>query len=251
MRGKVIDIEGIDRVGKHTQSILMEDHLHDLKIPVKVVSFPNYGRVQARPVEDYLAGDFPDITGFEASMLYALDRSITFREATMCEFLWNDNIVTQRANLYEFLEAGGWIVCDRYTPSNYIHQSARQMVNYDPEKPIKDQIDMQLIENISSLEYDMLKIPRPDEIFYLSLDREVEDKLLDKECEGKKVRGDIHENDETHLDKAALIGAELANLYEWHIIDCNCDLGNHILPPDDIHNMIFKYLEEYTKAYTK
>ena len=80
MRGKIICIEGNDRVGKHTQALMLEKYIQNIGYDVQTVSFPNYGTIQAKPAEMYLAGSFPMLGPMEASMLYAFDRSVTFKE---------------------------------------------------------------------------------------------------------------------------------------------------------------------------
>ena len=42
MNGKVITIEGGDRVGKHTQSVLLSQYLYSIGIDTITLSFPNY-----------------------------------------------------------------------------------------------------------------------------------------------------------------------------------------------------------------
>jgi dTMP kinase len=225
MKGKVITIEGGDRVGKHTQSILLTDYLLSKGINTKQISFPNYGSIQAMPVENYLAGNFPDISSIEASMLYAFDRSITCREE----------------KIKEFIEDGGWVVFDRYVPSNMMYQTAREVPdeNLDLSKPLP--YDSKLVEDINYLEYFILGLPKPDAIFYLNLDRKINDVLLKKDL--GTDGGDIHEKNHTLLDKAANIGLQLAQKYNWNIIQCNNPRSSSILNPQAIHLNITKIVD--------
>lgn len=218
MKGKIITIEGGDRVGKFTQSTLLSQYLSNIGIETKWHSFPSYGRKQASPVESYLAGEFLNITGMEASLLFALDRSITCRER----------------DIKQFVENGGWVVFDRYTPSNQMYQCARDLpdtINLNSSLPI----NWKMVEDIETLEYNILGLPRPDHIIYLALSRENNDILLNKDI--GEDGGDVHEKNHFLLDKAAVVGMELAKKYHWEIIDCNSEEGG-IKSIKSIHEMI-------------
>lgn len=218
MNGKVITIEGGDRVGKHTQSILLSQYLYSIGIDTITLSFPNYGSKQASPVERYLAGDFLNANGMEASLLYAFDRSITCREQ----------------NIKKFIEDGGWVIFDRFTPSNQMYQCARDLPEeIDLNKPLP--INWKMAEDVETLEYDILGLPKPDHIIFLALSRENNDILLKKDL--GENGGDIHENNHSLLDRAAAVGMELAKKYHWEIINCDSkDRG--IQSIEFIHEMI-------------
>lgn len=218
MKGKVITIEGGDRVGKHTQSILLSQYLCSIGIDTITLSFPNYGTKQASPVENYLAGEILNANGMEASLLYAFDRSITCREA----------------NIKKLIDDGIWVIFDRFTPSNQMYQCARELPdNVDLNKSLP--INWKMADDIEKLEYDILGLPKPDHIIFLALSRKNNDILLEKDL--GKDGGDIHENDHNLLDRAAAVGFELAKKYHWETIHCDSEDGG-IQSIDVIHNMI-------------
>lgn len=222
MRGKIISIEGGDRVGKHTQSLLLQQWLIDQDIEAKQFSFPNYGTDQSQPVENYLAGKFGKLDPMEASVLYAFDRSVTLRE--------------EKINL--FLDNGGWVVFDRYVQSNMMYQTARHLPD-DIDLTTIDTYDNTFIEKLSQLEFDILGLPKPDMIIYLDLDRKFNDILLNKDL--GKNGGDIHERDHGLLDKASIVGSLIARDYGWNRIICNDENG--IFSIEDIHKNIIKEVE--------
>jgi hypothetical protein len=113
-------------------------------------------------------------------------------------------------------------------------------VDQDLSKPIY--YNKGIINDISQLEYGMLGIPKPTTIFYLNLDRSLNDILLQKDL--GKDGGDIHEKNHTLLDKAANIGLQLAEERGWNIIECGNDDNTAILKPEVIHAKIAAIADE-------
>lgn len=225
MRGNIICLEGNDRVGKHTQSLLLAEYIRENGYNVKTISFPNYGKPQASPVEKYLAGGFSELSPIEASMLYAFDRSITLREM----------------HIKEFLKKGGVLILDRYTPSNVVFQTARALKDCE-DIDIKSDKAFKTIYQIETLEYSILELPRPNAVVYLNLDRENQKYLMDGDDEIKGVKNDIHESDPDLLDRVSQVGVQLAELCDWILIDC-FDKENHkIYSKEEILKKIIKGL---------
>lgn len=226
MNGKIICIEGNDRVGKHTQALLLTEYIRDYGYNVKTVSFPNYGTAQAQPVESYLAGSFPMLGPLEASMLYAFDRSVTFREL----------------HLKSFLKDGGVLVLDRYTPSNIIYQVARSMKDSE-ELNVASTKAWNLAYKIEQLEYNVLELPRPDAVVYLSLNRSINKKLMEtaEEIKGNNKK-DFHESDEQLLDRVSEIGLQFAKKCSWHVVECYNHDTKEIYPKEVILTNILKTL---------
>ena len=207
MRGKVICIEGNDRVGKHTQAVLLADYVAKKGYNTKCISFPNYGTEQAKPVESYLAGNFPTLGPIETSMLYAFDRVVTFEEQ----------------KLKDFVNDGGILIIDRYTPSNIIFQTARAFEEQETIDITSSKV-FEIVMKIERMEYDLLDLPRPDLIVYLNLNDENRKKLLEKESKEENLKGvgkiDFHENNIELLNRVSSIGLQLATLCSWTIIEC-------------------------------
>lgn len=218
MRGKLIVIEGTDACGKETQSKLLEQYLKNKGIPVLRLSFPNYGTKQAGPVEMYLDGSLGDMSSmhpYAISVLYAVDRFCTIRDM----------------KIQEALDAGTWVICDRYVESNMIYHSSRFLT--------ADSI-LNFNNDLIELEYHQFKIPTPNYIFYLNLDPDVSDELM-------KSRGndsDIHEQNKDFLRKVNKNGLFLANTYGWTIIDCTNHEEKSIQSIAEIASQLLNYIEK-------
>lgn len=228
MKGKIICIEGSDRVGKHTQSMMLADYIRGYGYDVKTLSFPNYGTEQAKPVESYLAGNFNMLDPMEASMLYAFDRSVTFREM----------------NIRSFLREGGVLILDRYTTSNVVFQIARS-INEENKIDVRSNKAFELIYKIEKLEYGFLNLPRPDAVIYLKLDRDIQKQLL-KDDETIKGVGsiDIHESNEKLLDRVSVIGVQLASICGWNIVECYDEKNNSMFSKEEILQKIVNELSD-------
>lgn len=227
MKGKIICIEGNDRVGKHTQSLLLKEYIQKNGYDVKTLSFPNYGSVQAKPVESYLAGAFPKLGPMEASMLYAFDRSVTFRQM----------------DIRSFLKKGGVLILDRYTTSNIVFQVARSMEDHE-EIDVKSDKSFGLIYKIEQLEYNILNLPRPDAVVYLKLSRDIHKRIMEKAEEDKGIKNDIHESDNKLIDRVYEVGIQLARLCEWNIVDCYDESNNSIFSKEEILQKIVNGLSD-------
>lgn len=227
MKGKVICIEGNDRVGKHTQSLLLTEYIRKNGYNVKTISFPNYGTPQAKPVESYLTGEFPTLEPMEASILFALDRSVTFREM----------------GIKSFLKDGGILVLDRYTPSNIIYQTAR-LFDQDEKIDISANKAFEFNSNIDNLEYHFLDLPQPDAVIYLNLDRDIHRQLIEKTDEIKGVQNDIHESDEKLLDHVSIVGIQIAQAFNWSIVECYDEKNHSLFSKEEIHQKIVNEISD-------
>lgn len=195
MNGKLFVIDGIDGTGKNTQATLLYNDLKE-KYPdteVAMVSFPRYGTPGCTMVEKYLAGEFGDnalaMDPYTASMLYTIDRSISFQ----CDH-WG-----------EVYRNGGIVVADRYYTSSMIHQGAKILMNASkkPNNPrgiTEGRIDA-LTKWIVSTESEKIRLPKPDKIFWLITDKDSNEKMLMDRVESDKEHiSDIHEVDKDYLD---------------------------------------------------
>lgn len=227
MEGMIITIEGSgDRVGKHTQATLLANHIMEKysDIPVKTLSFPMYGTPQAKPVEMYLSGEL-NLNPIEASALFAIDRSVTYREL----------------KLEEFLKTGGIAIFDRYTESNIIYQVAR-----DLNKRMEYVLNIRsynLIHKLLKLENDYLGVPKSDKVIYLNLDPEFNKVLMKKDLGNDG--GDIHEKDELLLDTVWYVGNTLAASNYWDMIQCNDD--TRMFSIEEIHEKIVNVVDPMIK----
>ncbi|MBO5954771.1 MAG: thymidylate kinase [Clostridia bacterium] len=211
----IIDIEGTDGSGKKTQTDLLFKFLTDKGYKVKKISFPNYESNSSVLVKMYLNGEFGEnesLNGYQASMFYAVDRLATMKNINVEDY--------------------DYILFDRYVPSNMIHQSTRI-------KKIKE-VD-QFLDWVVDLEFDKLKLPKPDKTLFLDVPIEISMRLArQRESLKNGESKDILERDDAHLINAYEKAKYVAEKYNWIIIDCSN--GNNIKSIDEIHQDILTKL---------
>ncbi len=204
MRGKLIDIEGIDGSGKTVQAHLLIERLKKEGRPAVDIRFPHrkhgfFGEM----IHRYLNGEFggsADVDPHLAALLYAGERFEAKRE------------------LEGWLDEGKIVIARRYVPSNQAHQGGKLA---EPHKRKR------FFEWVEQLEYKQFGNPRPDIIVYLALPTETSLELITKrhkeQSRQEKMR-DIHEEDSSHLRAAEGSYMELAAGGEpWVTVPC---LGN-------------------------
>lgn len=101
---KIISIEGLDGVGKTTQSKLLVDKIKEFGLSCEYFHLPNYNYCTGQVIRAYLDGKLSGLDVKDVSLLYAIDRS------AYCVDL------RKRQDLPDVL------VLDRYIGSNLIHQ---------------------------------------------------------------------------------------------------------------------------------
>ena len=199
--GKLIVIEGTDGSGKGTQFNLAISKLKELGLEVETADFPQYDKPSAFFVSKYLRGEYGgvnDVSPRVASLFYALDRY----DASF--------------DMNKKLSEGVNIICNRYTTSSMGHQVAK--ANSQEEKD-------SIINYLEELEYDELKIPRPDKVLFVYMHPLVAQQLVELKEKRDYLQGqsskDIHEADSSHLQKASESYLYVAKKFsEWVVIDC-------------------------------
>ncbi len=192
----LIIIEGVDGSGKATQSKLLYEYLLSCGYNCKLISFPNYDSESSIPVKMYLRGDLGEnvncLNPYQASILYAVDRLLTMKQIDTSE--------------YDF------VIFDRYVTSNILHQSAKiQDLN---------KVD-RYIDWVEDLEYNKLKLPKPDVTILLDLPVEESIRLAHLRAGLKNGESrDIAEQDFLHLKKSCERAKYVANKLDWQVIDC-------------------------------
>lgn len=197
----LIAIEGIDGSGKGTQSINIVKELNNRGYKACLFSFPNYTETFfGKEVGKYLNGDYGKLNEIPvefAALLYAGDRLEKKNELET--HLANDEIV----------------ICDRYVPSNLAHQAAKRF-QQEREK---------LIKWISTVEYSVYGLPKPDLTFLLDISIATSTELVLK----KKKRDytddklDLHEASFDYLREVRDVYLSLANTEGWKKIQCEKD----------------------------
>ena len=208
-------IEGTDGCGKKTQSEKLLARLQNQGINCIRQSFPDYDSPGSAPVKMYLNGDFGDsrsVTAKQANALFAVDRFCTMKK------------------LAPHIENGGSIIFDRYVSSTMLHQAA----SIDNTEELDEFLDY-----VDNFEHGILKLPRPDIVFFLDVPVETSKRLANARAELKSgMSKDIHESDETHLQNAYRSGKYVANKYNWEVINC-VDANGDLRAIEDINDEIY------------
>lgn len=215
-KGKLIVLEGNDGSGKQTQSQLLFESFKKEGKNVKLISFPNYDSESSSLVKMYLNGDFgenpADVNVYASSLFYSMDRFASYNT------IWK-----------EFYDKGGIVIADRYTTANMIHQGVKF-------KNINDKINY--LDWLCDMEFNLLKLPKPDNIIFLNVTPEASEELRKKRINKitNKEDKDIHEKNIEYMKNCYDNSLFIAERYNWDKIDC-CD-GSAILPINNIHKKI-------------
>ena len=229
MKRKLIVIEGTDCSGKETQTLLLEQKLNNLGIKSKRLSFPMYDSPTGQIVAacylgkeeycDYLFKDgirglfkegASNVDYLTSSLYYAADRRYNSKK------------------IIDLLDQGVNVILDRYIYSNLAHQGGKISNKEERHKYFK---------NMEKLEFDILEIPKPDKVIFLYVPYEVAT-LLKK---NRKESQDQLEQNKEHLINAEHTYFELADMYNFDII--NCTLSNKIRTINSINDELFSKVE--------
>jgi len=220
-RDVIIDIEGIDGVGKGTQSELLCQAMRAKGYDVDVVSFPRYDTFFGKMVGGYLNGTFGGLDGVPvefATLLYALDRWDYWKTAPSSEQTGEGRV----------------IVIDRYVPSNIAHQAAKL--------PLEQR--RRFAKWIAALEYDVFAIPRPKLVILLDMavplaTRQI---LLKPRREYTDQKKDLHEMNDEYLEA---VRSEFLSFCEEssnaRIVQCAS--GEHVRSVADLAEEIYELVE--------
>lgn len=220
---KLFVIDGMDGAGKKTQSTMAYDSLCKRGIPAVLASFPNYASLSGSVVKRYLNNDynysktFVDNLAFvkQMSMLYAVDRVSSFMEVgkltgkSLIE-LYNDGVV---------------VICDRYSSSNLLHQTAN--LNIENEQEL-----LGFMHFINTIEHHHLELPVPNKVMYLNITPEIAMKNLKGRYENDDSKHDLHENIE-HLERVFKVKDLVARTNSWIQINC-CRTDGRMIKPEEI-----------------
>ncbi len=187
--GKIIVIEGIDGSGKETQSRLLVNTLKKMGYKAIEFSFPMYDTPTGKIFKECILNSnswFKEgYTNLEPELvcLYtAADRKYNIKK------------------INEYLDKDYIVVINRYTSSNMANQGSKY--NDSEER-------FYMYQWIDKLEYWLLKLPKPDYTILLNMPYKY----------NKQVSFDFNDNI-YNQDKILLAYKELAELYNWDVIDC-------------------------------
>ena len=214
---KLIVIEGLDGSGKATQAKRLTEALVEKGIPVREVSFPDYGSDSSALVRMYLSGQFgtdpQDVNAYAASSFFAVDRFASYKKDWCRDY------------------ARGVVIADRYTTSNAVHQCSKL-----PKEQWEDFLNW-----LFDFEYKKLGIPAPDRVIYLNVDPAVSQALMTARYRRDENKKDIHERDIAYLRHSREAAAYCAEKLGWETVDCCRD--GQMRSIEDIHKDVMKLLE--------
>lgn len=197
----LIVIEGLDGSGKATNANALYEKLESLGKRVKKISFPDYDSDSSALVKMYLAGDFgkkaTDVNAYAASAFYAVDRFASFKTGWETEY-----------------NRGDFIIADRYTTSNAVHQSSKL------EGAERDAY----FEWLYDFEFGKMGLPRPDAVIYLDVLPEVSQRLMSERYSGDENKKDIHEADTEYLKNSRQAALYAAKKLGWQVVSL-CENG--------------------------
>lgn len=195
--GHLVVLDGLDGSGKSTQLERLNGYFCENNIPYKQISFPDYEQPSSALVTMYLKGEFgttaDSVNAYAASSFYAVDRYASYKK------FWQKDY-----------EAGTLILAARYTTSNAIHQMS---------KLPREEWDSYLAW-LEDYEYNLLKLPRPDEVLFLDMPLEISQRLLSGRYGGAEEKKDIHERDLSYLKHCRESALYAAEKLGWRVVTC-------------------------------
>ncbi|HET6747303.1 MAG TPA: deoxynucleoside kinase [Candidatus Saccharimonadales bacterium] len=220
-RGKFIVIEGSDGSGKSTHFALLQEYFKAQNREIATYKFPQYDNPSSYFVTAYLNGKYGDANSLGAytpSLFYALDR------------------FEGSAAIRRDLEAGKIVLCDRYVGSNMAHQGQK----------ITDKKERHAYYDwIHNLEFNMLKIPKPDLNVVLLMPASIAQELMNKREDRSYTdkKHDIHEADLNHLERAVATYTELCQLFSETFASVACTEQGNLQSIDEIQQQIRNIVE--------
>lgn len=215
--GKLIVLEGLDGSGKGTQSHLLAERLKKEGKKVRLIDFPSYGSAGATLVELYLHGDLggkPEDTGaYAASMFFAADRYVSYRQD------WGRD--------YE--DPNTIVIANRYTTANAYHQLSKMEKNQWEG----------FLTWLWDFEYTKLGLPKPDQVILIDVPQSVSDANVEKRSRETGVQLDIHETDHEYLHRCREAALYVAEKCQWTVIGC-VDRDGQQYPVDVIGEKIWQ-----------
>ena len=221
MKGKLIVIEGTDCSGKETQSNKLYEYLISNNVKVEKFSFPQYntptGKIVGGPYlgKTYICeGWFPEgatnVDPKVASLYYAADRKYNIEK------------------INELLDNGVNVILDRYIYSNMAHQGGK--ISDDKKRN-------EMYDWLEKLEFGLLELPHADIKIFLHMPLKFSIEL----GKNREEALDQHEADPKHLENAEKGYLEIANRYNFKIIECATDT---VRSREDISKDVISYVND-------
>lgn len=215
-QGVFIVLEGTDGSGKGTQFKLLADQLQAAGHDVALFDFPQYEHPSSYFVKKYLNGDYGSVEQvgpYTGSLFYALDR------------------YDAAAAIQKALDEGKVVLANRFTASNMAHQGTK-FKNAEERRGYFIWLD--------NLEFEMLKIPRPDLNIVLRVPAVIAQKLVDLKADRQYTdkKRDLHESDIAHLEKAVNVYDDLCQLFPKDFSRIDCVRSNQMLSIEAVQKLV-------------
>lgn len=220
-KGTFIALEGTDGSGKGTQFAKLVERLELMGFDVATFDFPQYDKPSSFFVREYLNGNYgsaEEVGPYTGSLFYALDRYQAAPEI-------------RRA-----LDEGKIVLTNRFTGSNMAHQGTK-FANSEQRRGYFVWLD--------NLEFETLKVPRPDKSIVLRVPAEIAQTLVDKKDARSYTdkKRDLHEADIEHLKKSVEVYDDICQLFPKDFIRLDCVRDNAMLEIDEVHNLLWQTIE--------
>lgn len=217
-QGVFIAIEGTDGSGKGTQFKKLVERLISEGYDVATFDFPQYEQPSSYFVRQYLNGNYgsaEEVGPYTGSLFFSLDRY----EAA--------------PKIRQALAEGKIVITNRFTGSNMGHQGTK-FATAEERRGYFIWLD--------NLEFQMLRIPRPDYNFVLRMPAEVAQALVDQKDARSYTdkKRDLHEADLNHLQKSVEVYDDLCNLFPKDFNRIDCVRGDKLLSIDEIHAILWE-----------
>ncbi|HUC89771.1 MAG TPA: FAD-dependent thymidylate synthase [Patescibacteria group bacterium] len=217
-QGVFIVIEGVDGSGKGTQFELLRDRLIQAGYDVETFDFPQYSNPSSHFVKEYLNGAYgtaDQVGPYTSSLFYALDR---FQAAS---------------KMRAAIQSGKVVIANRFTGSNMAHQGTK-FSNPEERRGYFIWLD--------NLEFEMLRIPRPDINFVLRVPADIAQSLVDQKAKRAYTdkKRDIHEADLSHLKRAVDVYDDLCQLFPNDFQRIDCVRSGKMLDVETIQAMLWE-----------
>lgn len=235
--GKLIVLEGPDGCGKRTQSNLLFNRLRDEGKNPFLIDFPNYEADSSILVRNYLNHQYDGCEEGIDNLQYVKIISTFYSVDRASSFLTKRYLIIgedKRKSLFDLYREGAIIICDRYTTSNQLHQSAWLE---DPQVTLHTYLNW-----IANFEYTHLGLPTPDAVFFLDVEPEISLDNIRKRYEGTDKENDKHES-LNHLNKVSELKDEIITTCGWTKLKCS--ENGILLPQEEIAEKIYNQVLEY------
>lgn len=217
-KGKLVVFEGIDGSGKSAHYKRVCQRLEDEGIEYNHIVFPRYDNESSALIRMYLGGEFgenpADVNAYTASTFFSVDRFASYRKD------WG-----------KIYNNGGFILSDRYTTSNAVHQGAK----------LADSELEPFFEWLYDLEYVKMGLPVPDLVIYLDVDVETSLARMHHRQEKNHTSADIHEKDIKYLENCLRVADKAADYYGWTRISFKTDGVERSI--EDKHEEIYSIIK--------